>query len=202
MTRIFDENVSRETSNKLTLFANIVEKWTPRINLISKASVPYIWQRHIEDSIQIYSLVPPVSSWVDLGSGGGFPAIVVALLAQQDGRNSKFTLVESDQRKCVFLRTAIRELGLKVEVLNDRIENIPPLEANVVSARALAELPLLIGLASRHMKSDGIAIFPKGKNWKVEDAKARKSWAYSNESIPSKTDPSAAILKIKEIKHV
>ena len=202
MTRIFDENVSRETSNKLTLFANIVEKWTPRINLISKASVPYIWQRHIEDSMQIYSLVPPVSSWVDLGSGGGFPAIVVALLAQQDGRNSKFTLVESDQRKCVFLRTAIRELGLKVEVLNDRIENIPPLEANVVSARALAELPLLIGLASRHMKSDGIAIFPKGKNWKVEDAKARKSWAYSNESIPSKTDPSAAILKIKEIKHV
>ena len=202
MTRIFDENVSRETSNKLTLFANIVEKWTPRINLISKASVPYIWQRHIEDSIQIYSLVPPVSSWVDLGSGGGFPAIVVALLAQQDGRSSKFTLVESDQRKCVFLRTAIRELGLKVEVLNDRIENIPPLEANVVSARALAELPLLIGLASRHMKSDGIAIFPKGKNWKVEDAKARKSWAYSNESIPSKTDPSAAILKIKEIKHV
>ena len=202
MTRIFDENVSRETSDKLTLFANIVEKWTPRINLISKASVPYIWQRHIEDSIQIYSLVPPVSSWVDLGSGGGFPAIVVALLAQQDGRNSKFTLVESDQRKCVFLRTAIRELGLKVEVLNDRIENIPPLEANVVSARALAELPLLIGLASRHMKSDGIAIFPKGKNWKVEDAKARKSWAYSNESIPSKTDPSAAILKIKEIKHV
>ncbi len=202
MTRIFDENVSRETSDKLTLFANIVEKWTPKINLISKASVPYIWQRHIEDSIQIYSLVPPVSSWVDLGSGGGFPAIVVALLAQQDGRNSKFTLVESDQRKCVFLRTAIRELGLKVEVLNDRIENIPPLEANVVSARALAELPLLIGLASRHMKSDGIAIFPKGKNWKVEDAKARKSWAYSNESIPSKTDPSAAILKIKEIKHV
>ncbi|HDZ83566.1 MAG TPA: 16S rRNA (guanine(527)-N(7))-methyltransferase RsmG [Roseobacter sp.] len=202
MTRIFDENVSRETSDKLTLFANIVEKWTPKINLISKASVPYIWQRHIEDSIQIYSLVPPVSSWVDLGSGGGFPAIVVALLAQQDGRSSKFTLVESDQRKCVFLRTAIRELGLKVEVLNDRIENIPPLEANVVSARALAELPLLIGLASRHMKSDGIAIFPKGKNWKVEDAKARKSWAYSNESIPSKTDPSAAILKIKEIKHV
>tara|TARA_R110000796_G_scaffold27713_4_gene76285 strand:- start:10525 stop:11133 length:609 start_codon:yes stop_codon:yes gene_type:complete len=202
VTRIFDENVSRETSDKLTLFANIVEKWTPKINLISKASVPYIWQRHIEDSIQIYSLVPPVSSWVDLGSGGGFPAIVVALLAQQDGRNSKFTLVESDQRKCVFLRTAIRELGLKVEVLNDRIENIPPLEANVVSARALAELPLLIGLASRHMKSDGIAIFPKGKNWKVEDAKARKSWAYSNESIPSKTDPSAAILKIKEIKHV
>ena len=87
-------------------------------------------------------------------------------------------------------------------MLNDRIENIPPLEANVVSARALAELPLLIGLASRHMKSDGIAIFPKGKNWKVEDAKARKSWVYSNESIPSKTDPSAAILKIKEIKHV
>ena len=202
MTRIFDENVSRETSDKLTLFANIVEKWTPKINLISKASVPYIWQRHIEDSIQIYSLVPPVSSWVDLGSGGGFPAIVVALLAQQDGRSSKFSLVESDQRKCVFLRTAIRELGLKVEVLNDRIENIPPLEANVVSARALAELPLLIGLASRHMKSDGIAIFPKGKNWKVEDAKARKSWSYSNESIPSKTDPSAAILKIKEIKHV
>ena len=202
MTRSFDENVSRETLDQLTLFASIVEKWTPKINLISKASVPNIWQRHIEDSMQLYSLAPAVDSWVDLGSGGGFPAIVVALLANQDGRNTKFTLVESDQRKCAFLRTAIRELDLKADVLNDRIENIAPLEADVVSARALADLSTLIGLARRHLRPDGIAIFPKGRSWKSEDTKARLSWKYVNEAIPSRTDSSAAILKIKEIKHV
>lgn len=195
-------NVSRETSDKLDMFAKLVEKWTIRINLISKPSIPYIWERHIEDSVQLYQHAPLADHWVDLGSGGGFPSIVLAVMSQQDGRSTKFTMVESDQRKCVFLRTALRELGLEGQVINARIEKVPALTADILSARALADLKTLLGFATLHLKKDGIALFPKGENWKAEDIDARSVWKYTCDPIPSTTNPSAAILKIKEITHV
>ncbi|WP_372989082.1 16S rRNA (guanine(527)-N(7))-methyltransferase RsmG [Sulfitobacter sp.] len=194
--------VSRETSDKLAQFAQLVEKWTAKINLISKPSIPHIWDRHIRDSVQLYQHAPIGNHWVDLGSGGGFPAIVLALMSQQDGRQTKFTLVESDQRKCVFLRTAIRELGLDASVINDRIEKIAPLNADILSARALANLKMLVGFADVHLAEDGVALFPKGSNWEAEDVDARKVWQYTCDPIPSETDPSAAVLRIKEISHV
>lgn len=194
--------VSRETSDKLAQFAQLVEKWTAKINLISKPSIPHIWDRHIRDSVQLYQHAPNGNHWVDLGSGGGFPAIVLALMSQQDGRQTKFTLVESDQRKCVFLRTAIRELGLDGSVINDRIEKIAPLNADILSARALANLKMLVGFANVHLAEDGVALFPKGSNWEAEDVDARKVWQYTCDPIPSETDPSAAVLRIKEISHV
>lgn len=194
--------VSRETSDKLAQFAQLVEKWTAKINLISKPSIPHIWDRHIRDSVQLYQHAPIRNHWVDLGSGGGFPAIVLALMSQQDGRQTKFTLVESDQRKCVFLRTAIRELGLDASVINDRIEKIAPLNADILSARALANLKMLVGFADVHLAEDGVALFPKGSNWEAEDVDARKVWQYTCDPIPSETDPSAAVLRIKEISHV
>lgn len=202
MTGQVDLNVSRETLEKLEQFGKLVEKWTVKINLISKASIPHIWERHIQDSVQLYQYAPIGDHWVDLGSGGGFPAIVLALLSQQDGRTTKFTMVESDQRKCVFLRTALRELKLHGEVLNARIEEIPPLGADVLSARALADLKSLIGFADLHLKKDGVALFPKGENWKAEDMDARSHWRYSCDVAPSVTNPSAAILRLKEIAHV
>ena len=194
--------VSRETSDKLAQFAQLVEKWTAKINLISKPSIPHIWDRHIRDSVQLYQHAPIGNHWVDLGSGGGFPAIVLALMSQQDGRQTKFTLVESDQRKCVFLRTAIRELGLDASVINDRIEKIAPLNADILSARALANLKMLVGFADVHLAEDGVALFPKGSNWEAEDVDARNVWQYTCDPIPSETDPSAAVLRIKEISHV
>lgn len=194
--------VSRETSDKLAQFAQLVEKWTAKINLISKPSIPHIWDRHIRDSVQLYQHAPIGNHWVDLGSGGGFPAIVLALMSQQDGRQTKFTLVESDQRKCVFLRTAIRELGLDASVINDRIEKIAPLNADILSARALANLKMLVGFANVHLAEDGVALFPKGSNWEAEDVDARNVWQYTCDPIPSETDPSAAVLRIKEISHV
>ena len=194
--------VSRETSDKLAQFAQLVEKWTAKINLISKPSIPHIWDRHIRDSVQLYQHAPMGSHWVDLGSGGGFPAIVLALMSQQDGCQTKFTLVESDQRKCVFLRTAIRELGLDASVINDRIEKIAPLNADILSARALANLKTLVGFANLHLAEDGVALFPKGSNWEAEDVDAREDWQYNCDSIRSETDPSAAVLRIKEISHV
>jgi len=202
MMSTFEEDVSRETLEKLQHFSQLVEKWTAKINLISKPSVPEMWERHILDSLQIYSHAPNASHWVDLGSGGGFPAIVVALMSQQEERATKFTLVESDQRKCAFLRTAIRELELNATVANARIEAIDPLEADVLSARALSDLTSLLGFADRHLSPSGTALFPKGENWRAEDAAAKETWAYTCDAIQSQTNPSAAILKIKEIKHV
>jgi len=195
-------NVSRETNDKLEHFVSLVEKWTIKINLISRASVPHIWDRHIVDSQQIYDHAPAADHWVDLGSGGGFPGVVLSILAQGEGRGTNFTLVESDQRKCLFLRTAIRELSLNAQVINGRIEEIEPLNADVLTARALADLSVLLGFADRHLSPTGIALFPKGENWRAEDIDAKAAWHYTCNPIPSKTNPSAAVLKIKEISHV
>lgn len=195
-------DVSRETSEKLQAFAALVEKWTGKINLISKSSVPDIWDRHIVDSAQIFALAPGSGHWVDLGSGGGFPGIVVAILTAAQEVPHRVTLVESDQRKCAFLRTAIRELLLDATVLSKRIEDIEPLGANVLSARALADLSQLLSFAERHLARKGVALFPKGANWKEEDDAACRLWSYDCEAIKSTTNPSAAILKIKEISRV
>ncbi|MFC6636162.1 16S rRNA (guanine(527)-N(7))-methyltransferase RsmG [Sulfitobacter sediminilitoris] len=197
-----DLNVSRETFAKLEAFSDLVLKWTPKINLISKQSMQDLWSRHIVDSAQLYDLAPPFKRWVDLGSGGGFPGIVVSILGQDDRIKREFILVESDQRKCAFLRTAIRELNLQARVISDRIEDVPPLAADIVSARALADLSVLLGFAERHLKPGGTALFPKGAKWSTEDEAARTEWSYHCDAITSKTSPDAAVLKIKDIKRV
>ena len=202
MTSIDGLNVSRETSELLKAYVALVKKWTARINLISKASIPDIWPRHISDSAQLYALAPKTGHWVDLGSGGGFPGIVVAVLSKGDGSDHTFTLVESDQRKCAFLRTATRELGLSISVLAERVESIPSLQANVLTARALADLPTLLSYAERHLVPDGTAIFPKGETWEKEQTAAQALWSYRCEVVTSTTNANAAVLKIQEIARV
>ena len=197
-----DLDVSRETIEKLSAFAALVDKWTSKINLISKQDRSDIWQRHIIDSAQLYSLGLGQGNWVDLGSGGGFPAIVLAILDQDRENRFRFTLVESDIRKAVFLRTAIRELGLSAEVVSDRIEKIPSLHASVLSARALADLDTLLGFAERHLDEQGVALFPKGEQWEKEDETARQRWSYDCVPTKSITNPSAAVLMIKDIARV
>lgn len=194
-------NVSRETFAKLEAFAELVRKWNPKINLVSKNSLDDLWQRHILDSVQIFELAEGEGQWVDLGSGGGFPGIVVAIL-NQEAQDFKVTMVESDQRKCAFLRTAIRELGLTASVKTERIEQLDGLEADILSARALADLTQLLDFTELHLNPDGTALFPKGQNWQSEDRDAKKVWTYALEAIESKTNPAAAILKIKDIARV
>ena len=138
-----DLDVSRETFEKLKAFAELVRKWNPKINLVSKDSLNDLWSRHILDSVQIFELVPGPGKWVDLGSGGGFPGIVISILNQEE-RNFDVVMVESDQRKSAFLRTAIRELDLAAKVKTERIEELECLEADVLSARALADLTKLL----------------------------------------------------------
>jgi 16S rRNA (guanine527-N7)-methyltransferase len=192
-------SVSRETYDRLRAFESLVQRWTPAINLVSKASLLALWDRHIVDSAPLFWLAPDATHWVDLGSGGGFPGIVVAILGQEHAPAMRITLVESDLRKATFLRQAARSLDLRVVVLSKRIDDIPPLDADVLSARALAALPELLGFADRHLRKDGVAVFPKGARHAEEVAAARKAWTFDLNVQQSLSEPEAAILMIRNI---
>lgn len=194
-------DVSRETLERLKLFQELIRKWNPRINLVAPGTIDDLWTRHIEDSLQI---VPHVTEdhglWVDIGSGGGFPGIVLAVALAD--RTLEFRLIESDQRKATFLRTAIRELGLgKAAVLTQRIEQAQPQNANFVSARALAPLPRLMPYLARHLARDGIAWLMKGQAWQSEIIEAKDEWSFDVKSFESATQSGAAILQIRNVTH-
>jgi 16S rRNA (guanine527-N7)-methyltransferase len=202
MERQLPDDVSRETMADLEAFEVLVQKWTKKINLVSARDASQIWERHIVDSMQVYDLAPMSGNWIDIGSGGGFPGIVAAIMSKHSAPDRVFTLVDSDQRKCAFLRTAARELRLNVKVYAERVEKMEPLAAEVLTARALDDLDGLLQHAERHLSASGTALFPKGANWKKEDDAARKRWSYTLEAIGSKTNSEATILKIKELTRV
>ena len=195
-------HVSRETLERLEVYASLVERWTKRINLISPNTLSDLWTRHFLDSAQLLKAAPKSArSWVDLGSGAGFPGAVVAILTA-DAPGPKVTLVESDQRKAAFLRAVSRETGVGFSVICRRIEDIDPLRADIVSARALAPLDKLLGYAERHLAPGGRALFPKGQKAGQEVAEALEHWRFDCESHPSETDPEAVILSIGDIERV
>lgn len=197
-TDVLDQlNVSRETSDRLVTYVGLLEKWTPKINLVSKSSLTQVWSRHIWDSAQLFEVISPQRHWVDLGSGGGFPGLVVACLAAETVPDMKMTLIESDQRKAAFLRTVVREVGLQTTVIVERAEVAAPQDADIVSARALTDLTGLLGFAERHLKQGGTALFPKGVNWEKEVKDALTTWSFEYEQIKSKTESGAVILKIR-----
>jgi 16S rRNA (guanine527-N7)-methyltransferase len=198
-----DLDVSRETKERLEIFASLVEKWNPSINLVSKNSLSDLRKRHIADSVQVFRAVEShFEHWADIGSGGGFPGLVVAILSAEDGNRKKVTLVESDQRKAVFLRTVLRETAVSADVRAERVENTDLLAADVLSARALSDLPRLLKFAVTHLHQNGVAVFPKGLTWQRELAAAREAWNFDHEVIKSKTDPSGVLLKIRNIRSV
>ena len=191
-------DVSRETFERLEAYVALIEKWNPKINLVSKSSLPEIWDRHIWDSAQIFDISVEGSVWADFGSGGGLPGIVLAIFAKECRPDMQFYLVESDQRKCAFLRNAVREIGLKVKVHAERIEVLDPIGASVISARALTDLNGLLGFVERHAAKNGVAILPKGETWEKEILQAQENWSFKYEEITSETNNNATILKIKE----
>lgn len=184
-------SASREA--KLAAYATLIRKWNPAINLVAAATLPNLETRHLADSSQLATLAPPSGSWLDIGSGGGLPGIVVAI----HNPDRTVTLVDSDQRKVAFLQTAIRELQLEnCTAIAARIETMPPASARHVSARALAPLDRLMPYVARHMTEDGTAWLMKGRNWQAEVDAARKHWRFDITAHASATDPSAAILQI------
>ena len=198
-----DFDVSRETLERLHGLEVLLRKWNKAINLVSAATLSAVWTRHFADSAQIFALAPENSlHWADLGSGAGFPGLVIAILAKEKHPDLAVTLVESDHRKSAFLLTAIRELSLEAEVKAERIEETESLDCDVLSARALAPLPKLLEFSARHLSDQGLALFPKGARWEEEVASARENWSFDLQVSPSRSDPSGVILKISGAKRV
>ena len=193
-------NVSRETLDRLKTYEALLQKWNPAINLVAKSTISEALTRHFVDSAQIFDLTPPETHhWVDIGSGGGFPGLVVTIMAADARPEMKTTLIESDLRKSTFLRTVIRETGIQAEVIAERIEKAPAQQADVLSARALASLNDLLGFAERHLSPKGLAVFPKGKTSVDEIDAALENWRFDLHKEISQTDPDAVILRIRNI---
>jgi 16S rRNA (guanine527-N7)-methyltransferase len=191
-------HVSRETRSLLTPYVELLLAWNRTINLISKADEAHVWTRHVADAVQLVPLLPPrFSHGIDLGSGAGFPGLVLAALARRP-----FHLIEADQRKCAFLREAARAAGAPVIIHAMRIERARPPPAPVVTARALAPLDTLLAWTERLLAPGGICLFPKGRNAREELTLAAKRWQMRCEETVSHTDQSATILRISEIARV
>lgn len=196
-------DVSRETSDALVRYVAMLEKWNKAINLVARGTISEIWLRHIADSAQLIKLLPASARrWVDIGSGGGLPGLVVAILSKDLEQSIAFDLVEADQRKATFLRQVVMELSLPVSIHTCRIEDMPELKADVVSARALAPLTDLCGMAERLLGSGGIGVFPKGAMASQEIEVALQHWHFDLERFPSITSPKSEILKLSKIRHV
>ena len=192
-------DVSRETIERLQDFAALLRRWTVTVNLVSKSTIPDLWSRHILDSAQLFSHSTATPIWADLGSGGGLPGIVVAILLKESRPDSTVVLIEADARKAAFLAQCIQQFELKAQVRVSRIESLLPVGAGIVSARALAPLDTLLGYAARHISANGKALFLKGATWESEVAAARKGWAFDCVAHPSHTDPNAAVLEISHL---
>lgn len=195
-------DVSRETLKRLDVYAELLGRWNRKINLVSKRTLDDLWARHFLDSAQLLEFAKEGGSWVDLGSGGGFPGTVVAILAAESRPKLMVTMVEADQRKAAFLRTVLRETGVSADVIAQRIEQTQPLEAEILSARALAPLVDLLGFAERHLATTGRALFLKGEKASIEVTEALERWRFDCETYSSKTDKEAVILSIGDVQRV
>jgi 16S rRNA (guanine527-N7)-methyltransferase len=190
--------VSRETSERLRIVLVTLFEWQPRINLVANSTLRHVWERHVVDSLQLLALAPRATAWLDIGSGGGFPGLVVASqLAEVP--EAGVTLVESNAKKCAFLREVTRKAGLPVRVIPERIER--GLERlgrfDVVSARALAPLDELLRMTSGLLKTGTLGLFPKGAEVERELTQAAKSWRFSVERHPSHLDRAGCILAVR-----
>jgi 16S rRNA (guanine527-N7)-methyltransferase len=193
--------VSRETLERLDRFVEFLLPWTQRTNLIARSTIPTIWTRHVADSLQLLALAPNAKTWIDLGSGAGFPGLVIACaLAGQAG--AAVHLVESQGKKANFLREAVKHLELPVTVHAVRIEDFVKnfvLRPDVVTARALAPLNELLKLAHPLLKPGVKGLFPKGQHVEVELTEASKSWNIDAELVPSKTSPDGRIVVVSKL---
>jgi 16S rRNA (guanine527-N7)-methyltransferase len=186
--------VSRETLTRLEGYAALLAKWQKAINLVAKDSLADLWRRHMLDSVALWPLIPAgAKSLADLGSGAGFPGLVLAIMGMEEVH-----LIESDTRKCAFLSEAARLFAPgQVIVHRKRIEAIEALAVDVVTARALADLDTLLGYAARLIKPSGICLFLKGRQAEDELTLAGQRWTMTVERFPNPADSSGTVLKIK-----
>ena len=191
-------DIPPHAERRLRDLARLVETWNRRINLIGRGDVPFLWERHILDSAQLAPLLPTDCTTItDLGSGAGFPGLVLAIVAERH-----VDLVEADERKAAFLREAVRLTGAEVTVHVARAESVRLSPASAITARALAPLPQLLRLAAPLLAEGGVCLFPKGRGTANELTAARREWHMQVEQFPSRTSPSATLLRLREISPV
>ncbi|MDP6705452.1 MAG: 16S rRNA (guanine(527)-N(7))-methyltransferase RsmG [Alphaproteobacteria bacterium] len=191
-------DVSRETLDRLSAHVALLGRWQRRINLVSNESLRDVWRRHVLDSAQLRRYRPRLDGlWLDLGSGAGFPGLVLAILGL-----GRVRLVESDQRKCAFLAEAARITGTEVEIVPRRIESLAPGPADVITARALAPLPKLLATAAPLVGAETELLLWKGQDVEIELTEAAKYWNMRIERLPSVTDPAGTILSLRELARV
>ena len=193
--------VSRETLARLDRLVELLLQWQQTRNLIAASTIPHIWTRHIADSLQLLELAAEAKTWVDLGSGGGFPGLVLAC-ALADRAGAKVHLVESTAKKCAFLQAAADDLRLPAAIHCERVENFIrafPDKPDVVTARALAPLPKLLDMAFPLLKRGVRGLFLKGQDVVVELTEASKCWNIRYKLVPSRTDDRARIVVVDRL---
>ena len=217
-----EENVSRETLALYQQWLDLLTHWNKRINLVSPTTIHDFWLRHALDSWQLVKLLPKTTKTVlDMGAGAGFPGLAMAI-DLRDNPKTQITLVESNGKKCNFLRTAIREMSLPAIVHQERVENLPPKPYNIITSRAFAPLPKLLEYSlpfwqgpqpepdntrrqavmdkiSEKTEIQTTALFPKGESWQSEVDAARKLFDFDLSTIDSQTADNAKILTITNL---
>ena len=188
-----------DLGRRLDLYLALLEKWQTTINLIAPSTLPNVWTRHVADSLQVQAAVPEARRWVDLGSGGGFPGLVTALVLA-DVQGAAVHLVESDKRKAAFLRTAARETGVPAVVHAERIERFVPAfqeTVDAVSARALAPLPRLVDYALPLLEAGAVGVFPQGETAAAELTGLRVDRRFAIDSVPSRMRHGSSLLIVR-----
>ncbi len=192
--------VSRETGDRLAAYVDLLARWRKTTNLIAESTFASVWTRHIADSAQLLALAPQARRWIDMGSGAGFPGLVIAIQLA-DVAGAAVHLIESDRRKCAFLREAVRITGAAASVHSQRVEavehaSLGPVDA--VTARAFAPLPLTLKLARPWIDRGAVGVFPRGESARDQVAALPEAASYEIEVLPSVIDARSAILRVRQ----
>ena len=192
--------VSRETLSRIVAIVEALEVWRLKTNLIGPNERSHLWRRHILDSLQLAPLLPKTGGVLDLGSGAGFPGLVLS--AVRHVPDGPVTMVESVGKKCAFLRAAIATADLNGRVRQARVEAVTDVSAVAVTARAFAPLPRLLDYAAVWLEQGTVGVFPKGRRWQEELTEAQNYWTFKHEIIPSLTSEDGVILRLSEVSRV
>ncbi|MDD3289054.1 MAG: 16S rRNA (guanine(527)-N(7))-methyltransferase RsmG [Alphaproteobacteria bacterium] len=190
----FFKGVPRGTQEKLDRYANMLREWNEKFNLVAASTLPDLWNRHFLDSAQLLKFLKNGKTIADLGSGAGFPGLVISIMS-----DCEVHLVESVGKKANFLRAVVNELDLSAVVHQDRAESLVGFRADIITARALKALPELLGLVKPLMKHDSFCLFLKGQNVDAELTEATKCWKFEHEKFESISDRSGSVLIVKNL---